>query len=91
MEPTTDTVFNLYHSGAFLCAGILLGYLSLRYLSTHVAWLQVPGRAHYVAAVLGGLATIIVPVSQGTTPNMSMITLVVTTIAALFLRGAVRP
>jgi hypothetical protein len=86
-DPSPDVLFSLYHSGAFLCLGIVAAYLALRYASSHIAWLEVPGRAHYIAAVLGGLALIIGPISQGTTPNASMLMTAGSAVVALFLRG----
>ena len=91
MTPTVDTLIALYHSGAFLCLGIVAAYLLLRWGSTHWAWLEVPGRAHYISAVLAGLALLIVPASQGTTPNASMVVAAIGTVVALFLRGVDHP
>ena len=65
-DPSPDILFSLYHSGAYLCLGIVAAYLALRYASNHVGWLEVPGRAHYVAAALGGLALLVAPAIHGT-------------------------
>lgn len=87
-DPDISTLDKLYHSGAWLCLAIVVAYLLLRFASAHVAWLQVPGRAHYVTAILAGGALIVVPAAQGTTPNISMIVAAFSAAIALFLRGA---
>lgn len=73
----------LYHSGAWVPLGILVAFFLLRALSTRVAWLKEDHRAVWVSAILGGAATLIVPLSQGTTPNISMIGAALMTVMAL--------
>jgi hypothetical protein len=85
---TLSLAEKLYHSGAYLCLGILALFLGLRYASQHVAWLEVPGRAHYVSAFLGGLALVAIPASQGSTPNLSMIVVAIGTVVSLCAPGA---
>lgn len=88
MNPTDiSAIDTLYHSGAWLCLAIFGVFFALRFLSTHVAWLEAPNRAHYVTAVLAGLALIAVPASQGTTPNLSTIVMAVVTVGALWSQG----
>lgn len=78
-----DQLLALYHSAAYVPLVILLIYYGLTWGSTHVAWLEVPNRAHWIAIVLGGLA-LLVPVAQsGTTPNASQ--LIGAAVAALML------
>lgn len=89
MTPSPDTLLSLYHSGAFLCTGIVAVYLLLRWGSTRIAWLEVPNRAHYVTAFLAGLALVLPPAVQGQTPSASMIAAAIGTIVALLLPGAV--
>jgi hypothetical protein len=86
MIPTdTDVsaIDKLYHSGAWLCLGIVAVFLVLRYAATHWAWLKEDHRAVWVSAILGGLAILIVPATQGTTPNLSMILTASFTVLAL--------
>lgn len=87
-DPSPSILLSLYHSGAYLPLGIVAVYLALKYASLHVAWLEVPGRAHYVTAALAGLALVVVPATQGTTPNANMIFAAVAAAAALLLPGA---
>lgn len=87
-DPSPTVLVSLYHSGAFLCLGIVAAYLALKYASTHWAWLEVPGRAHYVTVALAAAATVIVPISQGTSPNAQMIFVALGTVTALLLPGA---
>lgn len=93
-DPTTDPtatvslLSHLYSTGAFLCLGVLVTYLALKYASKHVAWLEVPGRAHYVTVALAVLAVFALPASQGTTPNASMLTVAFGTVMSLLLPGA---
>ena len=88
MTPSPDTLLSLYHSGAFLCTGIVAVYLLLRWGSTRIAWLEVPNRAHYVTAFLAGLALVLPPAVQGQTPSASMIAAAIGTMIALLLPGA---
>lgn len=91
-DPSTSTLYALYHSGAYLCLGILAVYFLLKYLSTSDGkigtWLKVPGRAHYVTAIIGVIGLFIGPLSQGTTPNASMFFTSMPAIFALLLPGA---
>lgn len=87
-DPSPSSLYALYHSGAYLCLAIVALYLALKFASLHVAWLKVPGRAHFVTGILGAAALVIVPISQGTTPNFVMFTTVLPVLAALFLPGA---
>ena len=77
----------LYHSGAYLCLGIVVVFAGLRWASNHITWLEAPNRAHYVTAALAGLALIALPASQGTTPNLSMIVSAVGMTLATFAPG----
>lgn len=81
----------LYHSGAWLCLGIVVVFVLLDYLSKHVGWLKAPNRAHYVAIALAGLATLAVPASQGTTPNLQMIIAALGASFALVMPGTAKP
>lgn len=81
------TVISLYHSGALICAGIVAVYLLLRWLSTHIAWLEVPARAHYVTAALAVLGALAVTAATGSTPNLSQIIAAVAGNILLFLPG----
>lgn len=83
-----SSVDKLYHSGAYLLLGIVLVFMGLRWASQHVAWLEVPNRAHYVTALLAGLALVAVPASQGATPNLSMIVVAIGTVISLCAPGA---
>ena len=93
-DPATDptaaisTLSHLYSTGAFFCLGIVVVYLALRYASTHVAWLEAPGRAHWVTVALAVLAVFAIPAAQGTTPNVSMLGSAAATLLALLLPGA---
>lgn len=92
MIPTDPTaavsvVSHLYSTGAFLCMGIVIAYLALTYASKHVAWLEVPGRAHYVTIGLAVAAIFVLPATQGTTPNASMLGTAAATLIALLLPG----
>ena len=84
-DPTLDpSVFDkLYHSGAWICIAILVLFFALRFASTSWAWLRDDHRAVWVSAILGGLALLVVPASQGTTPNLSMIIGAIVTVASL--------
>lgn len=82
-----DTVDKLYSSGAFLALGVFLVWKALDWGSKHVAWLQAPGRAHYVTVAVAIAATFGLPASQGTTPNMSMLFAAVGAAAALLAPG----
>lgn len=73
----------LYHSGAFMCLGIVVCFIVLRLASTRVPWLEQDHRAVYVAALLGGLGVLVVPASQGTTPNASMLLTATLTVISL--------
>jgi hypothetical protein len=91
-DPSTSTLYALYHSGAYLCLGILAVYFALKYLSTSDGkigtWLKVPGRAHYVTAAIGVIGLFVGPLSQGTTPNAMMFFTSLPAIFALLLPGA---
>lgn len=91
-DPSTGTLYDLYHSGAYLCLGILAVYFALKYLSTSDGkigtWLKVPGRAHYVTAAIGVIGLFVGPLSQGTTPNAMMFFTSLPAIFALLLPGA---
>jgi hypothetical protein len=82
-----DTIIALYQHGALIPAGILALYLGLKWASTRIAFLEAPNRAHWIAVVLGGLAVLAVPASQGTTPNLSMIIGAVVTALSLLAPG----
>lgn len=82
-DPDISTLDKLYHSGAWVPLGILLVFLGLRAAKSRVIWLQEDHRAVWVSAILGGLATLIVPATQGTTPNLAMIIGAVVTVASL--------
>jgi hypothetical protein len=88
MTPDPTVLEKLYHSGAWLCLAILVAFYALRFASTRISWLEAPGRAHYVTAILAVLAVIVVPASQGTTPNVGMIVAAITGNILLFLPGA---
>jgi hypothetical protein len=68
-----STAAKLYHSGTIPAAIIVTAFFLLAWLSKHWAWLEGDHRAAIVAAVLGGLATIVEPLTRGTSPNLSMI------------------
>jgi hypothetical protein len=84
---TTDTILSLYQHGALIPACILALYLGLKWGSTRFAWLEAPNRAHCIAIVLGGLAVLAVPASQGTTPNASMLLVAIVTALSLLAPG----
>lgn len=78
MTPQPDpeslsTLASLYQHGLYIPLAILVVYFALRWGSTHVTWLEQGKNAAYVAAALGGLATLVAPAAQGTTPNTSML------------------
>jgi hypothetical protein len=85
MPTDTDvsTLDKLYHSGAWICLGILITFLALRAAKSRVPWLQEDHRAVWVSAFLGGLALLVVPAAQGTTPNLSMIMVALVTVFSL--------
>jgi hypothetical protein len=91
MEPTTlpdpnvSTLDKLYSSGAFFCLGILALFFVVRYLTKHWAWLREGQRHVWAVAFLGGLATLVVPASQGSTPNTSMLVAVAITIGSILV------
>jgi hypothetical protein len=85
---TVSLLSHLYSTGAFFCLGVVVLYLALKYASKHVAWLEVPGRAHYVTVAIAVLAVFAVPASQGTTPNTSMLMVAFGTAMSLLLPGA---
>jgi hypothetical protein len=91
MEPTTlpdpnvSTLDKLYSSGAFFCLGILVLFFVVRYLTKHWAWLREGQRHVWAVAFLGGLATLVVPATQGTTPNASMLVAVAITIGSILV------
>jgi hypothetical protein len=78
-DPVTDPsgslslAEKLYHSGAWFCLGILVLAFGLREASAHVKALQSGKTAVYVAALLGALGVLLIPVSQGTTPNLQQV------------------
>lgn len=78
-----STLSKLYHSGAWIPLGMLVAFFGLRAAATRVAWLKEDHRAVWVSAILGGAATLIVPLTQGTTPNISMIGAALMTVMAL--------
>jgi len=84
-DPTLDpsVLEKLYHSGAWLCLGILVVFFGLRAAKSRIAWLQEDHRAVWVSAILGGLALLAVPAMNGTTPNLSMIIGALVTVASL--------
>ncbi len=84
-------VEKLYHSGAWFCLGIVAAFMALRWASQHVDWLEEDHRAVYVSAALGGLAVLIVPATQGATPNVSMILSACVTAVALALNPKKAP
>lgn len=84
-----NALSKLYTSGAWLCLAIVATFVVLDWLSKNVAWFEVPNRAHYLTAFLGGLALVVVPATQGTTPNVQTIAIAIGTVYALFTRGAV--
>lgn len=86
--PSTDILAKLYSSGAYLPLGIVLVFLGVTWGSRHLSWLQVPNRAHYVSATIAGLAILVGPATQGTTPNVSMLLAAIGTVIALILPGA---
>ena len=81
-DPTT-TIDHLYSTGAWFCLGIVLAFFALRWASQHIAWLEQDHHAVYVSALLGGLALLVVPAAQGTTPNLSMLLTALVTVIAL--------
>lgn len=85
---TASVLSHLYSTGAFFCLGIVGVYIALKLASTRVAWLEVPGRAHYVTVALAVLAIFAVPAMQGTTPNASMLMVAFGTAMSLLLPGA---
>ena len=82
---TLSLLEKLYKSGALLSLGIVVAFLALRYASVHVAWLQEDHRAVLVAAALGALGLLVVPASQGATPNASMLVAALVTGVSLAL------
>lgn len=85
---TVSLLSHLYSTGALFCLGVVAVYIALKYASKHVAWLEVPGRAHYVTVALAVLAVFALPASQGTTPNTSMLMIAFGTAMSLLLPGA---
>lgn len=85
---TVSLLSHLYSTGALFCLGVVAVYIALKYASKHVAWLEVPGRAHYVTVALAVLAVFALPASQGTTPNTSMLMVAFGTAMSLLLPGA---
>lgn len=75
VDPTTvaDRLAALWHSGAFVCVGIVVAFYGLSAASTRFAWLQTDHRAVCVAAALGFLTSLVGAIAQGSTPNLSMI------------------
>ncbi len=93
MTPSPDpeslsTLAKLYQSGAYIPLAILVLFFALRYASTHWAWLEQGKRAAYAAAGLGGLATLVPPAAQGTTPNASMLVAAVLAVMTLLTSPA---
>lgn len=90
-DPTADPMSTLsmwtklYKSGAFFALGIVVLFSVLYVADKQIAWLREGKRGVYVAAILGGLAMIFVPVSQGTTPTLAMFLTVVSTAIALVI------
>lgn len=82
-----DTASHLYSSGAFIALGVFLVWKVLDWGSTHIAWLQAPGRAHYVTVAVAVAAVFGLPASQGTTPNMSMLFVAIGAAASLLAPG----
>jgi hypothetical protein len=84
-DPALDpsVLEKLYHSGAWLCLAILVVFFALRAAKTRIAWLKEDHRAVWVSAILGGLALLVVPATQGTTPNLSMLIAALVTVASL--------
>lgn len=70
---TLSMLGKLYHSGAFFALGIVALFCLLYVLDTKIAWFREGKRGAYFAAALGGLALIVGPATQGTTPNIGMI------------------
>ena len=68
-----DTLLALYHAGAIVPVIILAAYYGGSWAGKHIAWLEVPNRAHYLAIGLGGLAVLVPSALQGTTPNAQML------------------
>lgn len=82
-NPDPTVLEKLYHSGAWVPLGILLAFFGLRAAKSRIVWLQEDHRAVWASAILGGLATLIVPATQGTTPNLAMIIGAIVTVASL--------
>lgn len=89
-DPALDpsVLEKLYHSGAYLPLAIVVAFLGVTWASKHIAWLQAPNRVHYVSAAIAGLAILVGPATQGTTPNISMLIAALGTVVALVLPGA---
>lgn len=87
-DPSTDILAKLYSSGAYLPLAIVVAFLGVTWASKHIAWLQAPNRVHYVSAAIAGLAILVGPAMNGTTPNLSMIAAAIGTVVALVLPGA---
>ena len=68
-----STASKLYHSGAWFDLGIFVAFVILFVLYKEDDWFKRGKRAAYFAAVLGLLTILVVPASQGTTPNLQMI------------------
>jgi hypothetical protein len=82
-DPTVSTLDKLYSSGAFFCLGILVLFFVVRYLTKHWGWLRDGQRHVWAVAFLGGLAVLVVPATQGATPNTAMLVTVAITIASI--------
>jgi hypothetical protein len=88
MQPTLPDVNvsvleKLYSSGAFFCLGILVLFFVFRYLTKHWHYLRDGQRHVWAVALVGGLATLVVPATQGATPNTNMIVMVAITIVCI--------
>jgi hypothetical protein len=83
-----DTILHLYQGGAWIPAVILTIYFLMRWASTRFAWLEAPGRAHYVTAVLSVLAVLAPSLAQGTLPTLAQVVGAVAGNMLLFLQGA---
>lgn len=88
MQPMESMSFieQLWRSGAVTSAGIVLAFFVLVILRAHVKWLAVGYRSVLVSAAIAGLGFLVDGISNGVTPNTSMIVVALSTAIALALQ-----
>lgn len=80
-----SAVTKLWRSGAITSSLIVAAFLVLSVLRAKVKWLSVGYRAAVMAASIGGLGTLVDAIQRGSTPNLSMLVVAVTTAVAMFM------